>query len=201
MIVMLSCICCLLCEEAVIPWAFLVCLNNNVVSYIEEAASNIVMHSKFVVALDNYASCLPILCLALLRFQVAKMLEMPVSSKAMDAVLGQLNSDMNWDTTCPVQNGFFLAGELRYDMKQVRLTWAKTMSKEGNAEKISGSKEAKSKLSLEEGAAQARSAGVEIKVENPLLADFKTKITTLKQGRSNLIALVLFIVCLCNGDN
>jgi hypothetical protein len=81
------------------------------------------------------------------------------------------------------------------------LTWAKTMSKEGNAEKICGSKEAKSKLSLDEGAAQARIAAVEIKVENPLLLDFKTKITTLKQGRSKLIALVLFIVCLCNGDN
>jgi hypothetical protein len=131
---------------------------------------------------------------ALLRHAVAKIMEMAIDDTTFLASLKYLDSDLLWDEENAIEKGFIEMKEPRYDLTQVRLTWSKTKLKEKEAERLSGTKEQKNKKSItsqrQEQMDAAASAGIPIKIENPLLLKLKDQIKTAGQLRGITAALV-----------
>ena len=106
----------------------------------------------------------------------------------LETILDQLDSDMDWELTDPLQKGYFAAGERRFDLSQLKKGFTKTSDTGFVAEKLVNMSEKKTK-SLENN--PSSSSGSRVKLEFPLWSKFKEKVHVLKTGKG-LLCLISF---------
>ena len=97
----------------------------------------------------------------------------------LETILREIEKDDKWDEDDPVQKGYKMAGEPRYNMAQLRKAHKKTTHTSFYEESSGVSKEKKSK----DKNAIENVPALRIKVESPVWRDFKQKLAVLKSGK------------------
>ena len=77
-------------------------------------------------------------CINIVRYDVAKFLNMDQNDANLDIVCGKLPFDDDWDTSVPLQAAFKDAGLKRFDMSVLRATYSKNSSTETTLETLTG---------------------------------------------------------------
>ena len=117
------------------------------------------------------------------RFDVATYLNIPVESTVLSIILDQLDHDMDWDKDDLVQKGYWVAGEPRYDLSQLKKSYTKTSDTGFVNEKLVNTSEKKTKA-LDN---PSSSSNTRIKLEFPLWNKFVEKGRVLKNGKGYLL--------------
>jgi len=126
------------------------------------------------------------------RYNVAEILKLPVDSTALKMVLKALEGcagcvDDDWNKSDPIQQGYAMAGEKRYNLALVKNQFQKTIKSEISNEKITGDRalqKGANPFSIEDGDA--------VQINHPEYHELAQQVKILVSGKSCLFLIVLF---------
>ena len=106
-------------------------------------------------------------------------------------------SDMEWDRTDPLQDGYWKAGLNRYSLTHVRQPYAKKTDVEGKTTTFTMSKEGKRNdfAALLPAEAGGKGNAVVIKEVVPGWAEYQQRITVARSAKGLLFHFVVFCIC------
>ncbi len=126
-----------------------------------------------------------------LRYDVSKFTNIPLEDPSLKFVLANLESDMNWDESDPLQKAMLDAQELRFNLGSLKRGYKKTVHEEFMAEKSSTSKEKATKT--KDG---APAVTLKIKEENKYARELKDKMAVLKSAKGYIFHSCFLLCCI-----
>jgi len=133
-----------------------------------------------------------------IRFEIAAKLCMNEDSPILKEILKQMPSDMDWKESSPIESIYKKLGLQRYSLSGLA-KWVEKGTIETETEKLttnaSGGTQSTSLRSLSGGSSSSTDGQgtCVIKVENPVLQEFKQVITVLKSGKGAWWCVFVFV--------